>query len=138
MSQLKASKNKMEDLTVWKFNNTNELFHHGVKGMKWGVRKDIASSASSAFREASNVAGSASKRSGLTKKQKKQVGRMSDQELRARINRMQMEQQYANLNPSKVSRGASVAQSILSTAGSVALITAATFGIIESAKRLKG
>ena len=24
---------------MWTYNYTNELYHHGVKGMKWGVRK---------------------------------------------------------------------------------------------------
>ena len=24
---------------TWVYNNTNELYHHGVKGQKWGVRR---------------------------------------------------------------------------------------------------
>lgn len=28
-------------------NNRNELYHHGVKGMKWGVRKDRSQNSSS-------------------------------------------------------------------------------------------
>lgn len=26
---------------MWQYNYTNELYHYGVKGMKWGVRKKI-------------------------------------------------------------------------------------------------
>ena len=25
---------------MWNYNYFNELYHYGVKGMKWGVRKD--------------------------------------------------------------------------------------------------
>lgn len=25
---------------MWTYNHNNELYHHGIKGMKWGVRKD--------------------------------------------------------------------------------------------------
>ena len=122
--------------------SNKELYHHGVKGMKWGVRKlqsakSAADSSASALREGSKIAETASGRKNPSKSVRKELSSMSDQELRARINRMNMEQQYANLNPSRVSRGASTAKSILDVAGSVAAIGASALGIAIAIKNMK-
>lgn len=59
------------------------LSHHGVKGMKWGIRKD---------RRSGNAKGSTSSH--------KPAHELSDEELKRAIERMNLEQQYKNLlNP---------------------------------------
>jgi hypothetical protein len=42
---------------MWQYNYTDELCHYGVKGMKWGVRKD-----SKAYRRGERIAKKAGKR----------------------------------------------------------------------------
>lgn len=99
----------------------NELLHYGVLGMKWGVKKarkssdtvdetrrksNTQNSNTQKFNtQKSNTQNSNTKQQSkkfVTKKQKQkqimdELNSMSDKELRERLNRMQMEQQYIRM-----------------------------------------
>ena len=94
----------------------NELLHYGVLGMKWGVKKARKSSDTvDETRKKSNTQNSNTQKSNtqnsntkqqskkfVTKKQRQKqimedLNSMSDKELRDRLNRMQMEQQYIRM-----------------------------------------
>ena len=88
----------------------NELYHFGIMGMKWGVRRyqNPDGSLTPAGRSRYGVSGSTGSskrrhaRSGSSAKKRKKVediSKLSDQELRNKINRMQMERQYKSLSP---------------------------------------
>lgn len=132
----------------------NELYHYGIKGMRWGVRKATATdkrrigdagtaanvfkSSQSGIEGASKVAGGVGNLSrGPSKKVKKEMSKMSDAELRSRINRQMMEQQYASLNPNKVQRGASTVKSILDIAGGVAAIAGSAATVYMAMKKAR-
>ena len=79
----------------------NYLMHHGIKGMKWGVRRS-KSQLARASKKSSKKADkeeekSQSKASKSKTSFKKHVKAMSDQELQARINRLRNEQTYKEL-----------------------------------------
>ena len=87
-------------------NDNRYLMHHGVKGMKWGVRKDGPSTGSS-LRAKARLA----RANKIEKKRAKAMDRrtsarytykqrkhLSDDELRARINRLNMEKQLKDLS----------------------------------------
>lgn len=103
-------------------NNKNEemkesLFHYGILGMKWGKRK-------------------VRKTSGSKKRKKESVKSLSDDELRKRINRMQMEQQYKQLSTAKVTEGKKKAQNTLKTIGKITVKSVAIAGVFGGAKYL--
>lgn len=85
------------------------LYHYGVLGMKWGVRKGSKSSARSA---------NESKDYKTSRKLKgKKISEMSNDELRTLNSRMQLERQYKDLNPSSTSKGRKIVSQILGTVG---------------------
>lgn len=89
---------------MWNYNNTpnNELCHYGVLGMKWGKRK------------AKSTISDSTKKS--KKKQKEDISKLSDSELRQRINRIQMEKQYKQLTTPEKSYGQKFVQNVLTNA----------------------
>ena len=100
----------------------NELYHHGVKGMKWGVRKTPVRSSSGATRKLKSNTLSLFKKKKTTRNasvakssqaQTKSVKDMSDDELERKIERARLEQKYLELNPETVSRGRRIAKSVI-------------------------
>ena len=98
----------------------NELYHHGVKGMKWGVRKTPVRSSSGATRKRKSNTLSLFKKTTRnasvaksSQAQTKSVKDMSDDELQRKIDRARLEQKYLELNPETVSRGRRIAKSVI-------------------------
>lgn len=100
----------------------NELYHYGVLGMRWGVRRS---------KSGSNGSGKRSKRSKPAidpsyKKAhaKRKLKYTSDSDLREINNRLNAERQYKDLTRTK-SRGKAAVDAFTSTAKTVATVAAA-------------
>lgn len=91
----------------------NELVHHGIKGMKWGVRRTEAQLARTRGITKSDEKSSSTSTKKIESTKRKKMSEMSDEELRRVINRLQLEQQYRNLNPEKVSIGEKFANKVI-------------------------
>ena len=123
----------------------NELYHYGIKGMKWGVRrtpeqlghvKKAASSAGKAVGSATKKAASAAGKAYSSHRQKKAdkkaaeeekkrrrkpISELTDDELRQRISRLELEKRYRDLQPQKISKGESFVARALKGAGESSL-----------------
>ena len=96
------------------------LYHHGVKGMKWGVRKKpISSGVSKAKKAASTKPVPAVKKA--FSGDRKDISKASDEELNAYLKRMQLEKQVLTMQkemtalttpPKKVSAGKRFASAV--------------------------
>lgn len=78
----------------------NELYHFGVKGMKWGVRKDRKRSVSSKHSRSDNKDYTESR-----DLLKKSPNKLSNAELRKINERLNLEQQYSNLTTIQKQKG---------------------------------
>ena len=163
----------------------NELYHHGVLGMKWGkrryqnkdgsltnagikryerdrrentgnkkgnkvssadpdrwVREDMERSrrlvneTSGMVNNIKNANNSSIKNK---QKTKMDLSKMTDKEMRDRINREFLERQYNDMfSPQKESKGREYVSKVLDNAGSALAITSSALGIALAIKELKG
>lgn len=90
------------------------IYHHGVKGQQWGVRRtpaQLGHKISKLVRKRSKVTAEV-KNKPATKPKTKSISEMSDQEIRDRIERLRLEKSLRDLTPKTTSRGRSVVNTI--------------------------
>ena len=120
--------------------NSEYLSHHGILGMKWGIRRYQNKDGSLTNAGKKKAARMRKQYTELTGKKlrshpeyskessgkkakeskKKSISEMSDSEIQAKINRLKLEKQLNELSPKQVSRGRKIANAILSSAGTIA------------------
>ena len=169
--------------------NNDQIWHWGIKGMKWGIRRyqnadgsltdagkkrydrDVANNkkkkdnklpvdaledpdrwVKETRERTKRVVDSSNQMAGNLKTlndksmriqarrtPKMDLSKMTDQEMRERINRAMLEKQYDDMfNPKKVYSGREAVSDTLDMAGSVLAITSSALGIALAIKELKG
>lgn len=101
-----------------------ELYHWGVKGMKWGVRRyqNKDGSLTPAGRKRRREEPHEDYRKAHNSKK---ISQMSDNELRSRNNRLQMEAQYKQLTKKK-NIGLKAVKAFIAVAGTIAALEGAS------------
>ena len=116
--------------------SNNELTHHGVKGMRWGVitnqTKNITDNTSQIVRTTKN---SINKKS--EKKSRMDLSSMTDKELREKINRELLERQYSKVFE-KEDVGRQRLKKILDAAETGLAITGSSLAIALSIQKMIG
>lgn len=103
---------------MWEYTSTDELYHHGVLGMRWGHRKARYSSGTrkSRKRVSTQRTSKDSRRANYIKS--KSVSQMSNKELKDVNNRLQLEKQYKDLTRKK-SIGKKAVTAFIGTAATI-------------------
>lgn len=121
----------------------NELEHHGIKGQKWGIRRyqNKDGSYTDAGRKRYKNGPRHTGKDDPIKKAREDRKRayenrrlLSDEELRARINRLSLEKQFRDLSRRDLYPGMEIAADILGVAGPQAMKTMTTGTILYGAK----
>lgn len=116
--------------------NNDELYHFGIKGMKWGVRryrnKDGSLTPAGKKRKSESLHEDYIK--SHTRKSSKS---MSDAELRSRINRLEMEKKYNQLSTEHVNKGKAYANKSMKALTTIATLTTTALTAYNNIDKIK-
>ena len=100
----------------------SELYHYGIKGMKWGIRRTPAQLGhkTKAKKQSSDLKEKKQRRSDLKKRRT-----MSTEELTRKIERLKKEKQFKDLVESDIAPGRTAVKKFLKSSGGRVLTNAA-------------
>ena len=127
--------------------DNNELMHHGILGMKWGVRryqnKDGSLTSAGKRRVQTGEIGKTSDSAVSSESShKRSVKEMSDSELRDKISRLELEKRYKDLSKSseqaKTSKGRAFVMDVLEKSGKNIATQAVTYAMGSIVNKVAG
>ena len=115
----------------------DELYHHGVKGQRWGVRRyqnkdGTLTNAGKKRRITSESEDKTIKKERI--KDSKNRRKLSDTDLKKKIERLKLEKEFKNLTKEEITPGKKFVSDIMSSAGKKALTTIAAGTMLYATK----
>ena len=114
---------------------SDELYHHGVKGMKWGVRKEIVSTIGKTSRETAGKFGN-NRKLKASKSALAKAKTMSDEELKKVASRLELENRYVNARTAQA--GKSKINFLLSTIGTLSTAAIGVMTVYDKYNKITG
>lgn len=121
----------------------DELYHHGIKGQKWGIRrfqpyskgskkgKEVGKAAKGSSLKERNESIIADRKKALSERR-----HLSDDELRKRINRLRLEEDFKNLSKRDINKGKSEVRRNISNKLTMAAATVVAGSAIYAIRQL--